>query len=288
MICATAVVISSCKVTVYSVKTDPPELDLPRPEAKVAFVNYFDYTLPAYIRARQEVTYMQAVRGFIYGLQSVFGADSTVSLVIADTLANRFIVNSMQDSSFRDTIRAVCTKFNADLLIALDSISLWFDWQTYADDDEEILKTKDFYLYSDNYVTLYSRDGDVIDRSKVQEGMFYGSRLALSEFITIGPSLSRAAVKAGALNKGAGEDYAGKFYPWDTKIPYQMHNNGPFAKSNEYILQGDPVKAVEPLRRLTGSANKRIAGKAKENLETVYRILDDRRASQEVHDRYKR
>jgi hypothetical protein len=289
LICATAIAVSSCKITVYSLRTDPPELDLPLPEARLVFMNYFDYTEPEYIRDRQEVTYSFAVRGFVYGLQSVFDTDTTVTLVTGDTLARRFTVISMQDSSFRDTVRTVCGKYDADMMIALDSMNLWFDWETFVDEDEPgSVKTKEFYLYSDNYLTLYSRDGEVVDRSKVQKGMVYSTRPALSALITIKPSLAKAAVKAGALAKGAGEDYAGKFYPWDNNVSYVLHNNGPFMKANQYILDGDPVKAIEPLRELTGSSNKNVAKKAGENLEVVYKIMEERRTSDEIYKSVKR
>jgi hypothetical protein len=287
-IVAAGIILSSCTVTIYSTKTYPPEMDLPLPQTTMVFGNFFDYTAPGYIKDKQEVTYASAVRGFISGLDSVFSDDPAVKLITGDTLARNYTVLSMQDTSFRDTVRTVCSRFDADMLMALDSMDIWFDWETINNEDEDLLKINKFYLFSDYYLTLYTSDGEVIDRSQVQKGMVYSTRPALIGAIAISPSLARAATKTGDLAQAAGEEYAGKFYPSDERLRYMLYSGRPFIRSNDYIINGDPVMALEPLRVLTGSPKKKIANKAAHNLSVVYEIMENRRNTDEINKNFRR
>jgi len=123
------------------------------------------------------------VKGFRYGLASFFESDSAVTFITGDTLASQNTIRSMQEPSFRDAVMAQCNRFDAHMLIALDSMDIWFDWETFAEEDPDgsMSRTKEFYLYSDNYLTFYSSDGEVIDRSTAQESMLFRSRPALSD-----------------------------------------------------------------------------------------------------------
>jgi len=72
----------------------------------------------------------------------------------------------MQYPEFTDTVRNICRERGANLLVALDSINLWVDLEFYLADNDEggTTMAKDFYLFSNTYMTLYTADGEVIDR----------------------------------------------------------------------------------------------------------------------------
>jgi len=274
-------------ITYNSQRTHAPELNLPGDTAKIIFVNYFDYTVPRYIKDKQEITYSYSVSGFSKGLAERFAGEPLVKFRVADTLARRHTVMSMQDIAFKDTVRAMCKKHNAGLLIALDSINVWMDENIIV--DEENSTTSEYYLYSSNYVSLYSSGGDVIERSTAERSKFYKSRPAfLFGLITFTPSLTRAADDAAALSEGAGEDYAGKFFPVSENVYVNLYSGKYFNESNRYITGGNPVKAIEPLRQLTGSPKKGIARKAAHNLSIVYEIMEDRRASGQVLEEFRK
>lgn len=267
---------------VHTQKTYPPELDLLSDTNNIVFVNFFDYTVPAYIKDKQEVTYMKSVKGLASGLAEGFNRGQNIRFIVGDTLARRNTVMSMQDSSFRDTVRMICNKYQAEMLIALDSVNVWMYEELVTDDDDNST-TSEYYLYSSNYITLYSADGEVLDRSTAESSKFYKSRPAfLLGLITFTPSLAKAADDAAGLSKNAGYNYTGKFFPSTENIDKTLYTGKIFEETNKQIISGNPVLAIEPLRELTGSTDKNIARKAGHNLSVVYEIMDNRRSSDQV------
>jgi len=275
----------SCSTVIQTQKTYPPEILLPADTNRIVFVNFFDYTVPYYIKDNQEVTYMKSVRGFMGGLKAGFATDPSVLLTVADTLSRRKTIASMQDSSFRDTIVAVCSRYNANLLIALDSIQIWLDEDLITDDDNST--TSEYYLNSANYVTLYSADGTDIDRSIAKRSKFYKSRPAFFlGLLTFTPSLGKAANDVAGLSEGAGRDYAGRFYPLTENVNLELFSGKAFTETNSLIAAGKYVEAVEPLRRLTSSPDKKIAKKADHNLSVLYEIMENRRSAERIRSEF--
>jgi hypothetical protein len=277
----------SCSTLIQTQKTYPPEIFLPADTNRIVFVNFFDYTVPNYIKDNQEVTYMKSVRGFMVGLKAGFATDPSVQLMVADTLSRRKTVASMQDSSFRETIVAVCSRYNANLLIALDSIQIWLDEDLITDEDNST--TSEYYLNSANYVTLYSADGSDIDRSIAKRSKFYKSRPAFFlGLLTFTPSLGKAANDVAGLSEGAGRDYAGRFYPFSENVNLELFTGKAFAETNSLIASGKYIEAVEPLRQLTSSPDVKIARKADHNLSVVYEIMENRRSAEKIRSEFRK
>jgi hypothetical protein len=279
------VFLASCSTFIQTQKTYPPEVYLPADSNRIVFVNFFDYTVPEYIKDKHEVTYRMSVKGFWRGLKGGFMADPKVNFMVGDTLSRRKTVMSMQDSTFRDTIVNVCQRFNANLLIALDSINIWIDEEQVTDEDNST--TSEYYLNSYNYVTLYSSEGDAIDRSIAKGSKLYKSRPAFFlGILTFPPALSKAAADVAGLSEGAGRDYAGRFYPFSETENVSLFTGGPFNETNRIITAGNPVDAIELLRELTGSSNMNIARKAEHNLSVVYEILENRRNTEKINNEF--
>lgn len=277
----TVMLLVSCSTVIQTRKTYPPEILLPADTNRIVFVNFFDYTVPAYIKDNQEVTYRMSVKGFMGGLKAGFSTDPSVLFIIGDTLSRRKTVASMQDSSFRDTIVEVCNRYNASLLVALDSINIWMDEDLITDDDNST--TSEYYLNSANYVTLYSSDGIAVDRSIAKRSKFYKSRPAFFlGLLTFRPSLGKAASDVAGLSEGAGRDYAGRFYPFSENVSVKLFTGKAFDATNRLISNGNTVEAIEPLRLLTASPDKKIAEKAAHNLSVVYEIMENRRTAEKI------
>ncbi len=273
------------KTFIQTQKTYAPEVYLPADSNRIVFVNFFDYTVPEYIKDKQEVTYRMSVKGFRDGLAAGFMPDPRVHFMVGDTLSRRKTVMSMQDSTFRDTIVNICQRFNANLLIALDSINIWIDEEQVIDEDNST--TSEYYLNSYNYVTLYSYEGEAIDRTIAKRSKFYKSRPAFFlGLLTFPPALSKAAADVAGLSEGAGRDYAGRFYPFAEMVNVSLYTGGPFIETNRMITAGNPVEAIEPLRELTRSSNRNIARKAAHNLSVVYEILENRRNTEKINSEF--
>lgn len=287
IISATLMLTVSCTTVIQTQKTYPPEILLPADTNRIVFVNFFDYTAPYFIKDNQEITYMKSVRGFMEGLKAGFATDPSARFTVADTLSRRKTIASMQDSSFRDTISAICSRYNADLLISLDSIQIWLDEDQITDDDNST--TSEYYLNSDNYVTLYSADGTDIDRSIAKRSKFYKSRPAFFlGLLTFTPSLGKAANDVAGLSDGAGRDYAARFYPFSENMNLELYAGKAFAATNSLISSGKYIEAVEPLRQLTSSADKKIAKKADHNLSVVYEIMENRRSAEKIQSEFRK
>ncbi len=279
------VLLASCSTFIQTQKTYAPEVYLPADSNRIVFVNFFDYTVPEYIKDKQEVTYRMSVKGFWRGIEAEFMTDPMVNFMVGDTLSRRKTVMSMQDSTFRDTIVNICQRFNANLLIALDSINIWIDEEQVIDEDNST--TSQYYLNSYNYVTLYSSEGEAIDRSIAKGSKFYKSRPAFFlGLLTFPPALSKAAADVAGLSESAGRDYAGRFYPFAEMVNVSLYTGGPFIETNRIITAGNPVEAIEPLRELTRSSNKNIARKAAHNLSVVYEILENRRNTEKINSEF--
>lgn len=273
----------SCTTMVQMQRTFPPEAELPVDSAKYLFANFYDYMIPEQIKDKYEIAYATAVRGYIDGLVEVILKDKGTSFTIVDTLKQGYTIISMQYPAFADTVRAMCARYGADMLIALDSINLWTDWEVGLEEDDEGGSTlvKDFYLFANNYMTLYSSNGDVIDRCSGEKSTYLKSNYTIFGMLG-GMNIVRAREAVRALSQGAAKDCIGKYYPFTESIPVMIYSGGPFKEISRQIKAGHPEEALEPLRKLTSSSDPNIADKAEHNLSVVNEMLENMRIAEEM------
>jgi hypothetical protein len=274
---------SSCTTVIQMQKTYPPEKVLQPDSAKYVFVNFYDYRIPESIKDKYEIAYAVAVRGYIDGLGETVLLDPKESFVIGDTLKKGFTVSSMQLPEFTDTVRAICSVHGADMLIALDSINLVMDWDVNLEEDDEggNMLVKDFYLYANNYMTLYSSDGEVIDRCAGEKSTFVKSKYTIFGMVG-GPTIAKARETVRLLSHDAAKDCIGKFYPFTENSTETLYKGGPLNKINEMIIAGHPEDAVARLNALINSSDQDLAKKASYNLDVVNKILENRRHSEQI------
>ncbi len=281
------VAFSSCTTMIRIERTYPPEADLPYDSNSFVFVNFYDYQVPDFIKDRHKIAYTAAVKGYADGLASIIRQDRRASLIVDDTLRKGFTVMSMQYPDFADTVRAICRNHGAGLLIALDSLSLWVDSEFYFAENDEggSMMAKDFYLFVNSYMTLYSSDGAVIDRCAGELSDYIKSKYTVFGMFG-GPTLARISDRVAVLAAGAAKDCIGKFYPFTDSYTEKLYTGGPLNKPNQSIFEGYPERAVEPLRQLAGSPSPSIAKKASWNLRVVNDILENRKLSDEIWNRF--
>jgi hypothetical protein len=260
---------TSCTTLIYIGKTLEPEIVTDKVPGSIVFVNLFDYTMPVYVKEKHEVVYHAGVAKLNEGLSSSFSRDSSFSFFCGDTLKKGIEAGLLTALLPADSVKGICYRYKADLLLAMDSMNIFIDWETIADEELNSLKTKNFYLYTIYYLSLYSGSGDLINRSKVERSSLYKSRLALSGLITIKPSIVKARDEIGALAFLAGEDYVSKFYPQTVQVPKQIYTGKPFKESNVYLRTGNWSKAIELLGPLVKSSDPKTSGRAKQNLSVA-------------------
>jgi hypothetical protein len=280
---------SSCTTVVQMQRTYPPESVLPADSAKFVFVNFFDYRIPEYIKDKYEIAYAVAVRGYIDGLGETVLMDPGGSFAIGDTLNDGFSVSTMQLPEFTDTVKAICVSRGADMLIALDSMNLWIDWDINLEEDDEggNMLVKDFYLYANSYMTLYSSDGEIIDRCAGEKSTFVKSKYTIFGMVG-GPTITKAREAVRSLSREAAKDCIGKFYPFTENYTETLYKGGPLNKINELIIEGRAEEAVSPLKALINSTDQGLAKKASSNLVVVNNILENRRETEQIMQEFRK
>lgn len=264
------ILLSSCTKILYIGKSIDPEIVLEEEQRDIVFVNLFDYTSQTNILKKDEISFHNGVMGLLEGLSS-FASDSTFRFVVADTLKKGVDAGFLTTLLPVDSVSSICNRFNSNMLLTLDSLNIYFDWETVSDDGDNGFKskTKNFYINTRFFLSLYSATGGLINRSELDKFTFYISRPTLSGIITIVPSLERAREDIGGLAYECGLDYVSKFYPQITNETRQLFSGSQFAESNRYVFEREWAKAIELLDVLTGSSDQQIAVKARHNLEVV-------------------
>ena len=279
---------TSCTTVIKMQKTYPPEAELQTDNHSYVFVNFYDYQVPEFIKARHEAAYAAAVNGYAGGLAETILHDKRASFIIADTLRKGFTVLSMQYPAFTDTVMTICRKHDAGLLVALDSLKLWVDQNFYITDDSEGggILAKDFYIHTSSYMTLYNSDGEVLDRCSGELSDYIKTKYTIVGMIG-GPTLAGVKDLIGALAKTSAKECIGRFFPVIENYSEKLYRGGPFNKMNKMIIEGHPEEALEPLRLLTLSPEPVLVKKASRNLKVAKEILENHKSSDEVWNKFR-
>jgi hypothetical protein len=261
--------LSSCSSYILVRKTYDPEIALEKEPCSIVFINLFDYTSPAYVKEKHENAYHAGVMKLAEGLSS-FSQDESFSFLFGDTLKNDIQAGQLTAFLPKDTVQGICDRYKSDMLLTLDSMNIFFDWETIVNDDgygKE--KTKNFYLCTRSYLSFYSSTGDLINRSMMEKSSFYKSRPTFSALITIKPSIAGAIESVKPLAFQSGLDYVSKFYPQTVMESRKLYAGKVFKESNLFVKLRNWEKAKELLDRLAKSPNLNIAVKARHNLSVV-------------------
>ena len=260
----------SCAKIIYIGKRIEPEIILEKELHNIVFVNLFDYTSSKNISKKDQVSFHNGVMGLLEGLSS-FSSDTSLNLVVGDTLKKGIETGSLTTLLPIDSVIAICNRNRTNMLLALDSMNIFFDLETTPEEDNYgyASKTKNFYINTRFFLSLYSITGDLINRTELDQSTFYRSRPTLSGIVTVVPSLDRARQDIGELAYQSGLNYVSKFYPHMTQDTQELYSGKPFRDSNRYAFSRDWKKAIELLEELTKNSDPVVAEKAKHNLDVV-------------------
>ena len=267
---------TSCAKVIYLDKTLEPEIILQSYPNKIAFVNLFDYTEPRYVKEKNKVCYQAGIYKLAEGL-SAFSKTESFSFQIVDMLKKNRQSGSLSELLPVDSVASICYQKKADMLLTLDSMNIFYDWDTEFDTDNGVTsKTKNFYLYSRYYLSLYSKTGELINRSQLEESMFYKSRPTLSAIITIEPSIANAQKKVETLSIQAGHEYVDKFFNSSVQEPREIYMGKVFRESNAFIKEKKWNRAIELLEVLSNSSDPKIAERARKNLSVCREAIENK------------
>ena len=269
-IAAVISLLSSCTKIVYIGRRVDPEIILDKEHHNIVFVNVFDYTSPSIVKARERLPYHNGVMGLLEGLSS-FSNDTSYTLILGDSLKKGIDKSLLTTLLPLDTVKTVCSRYNCNLLLSLDSLSLFFNWHidTIRDNSGYRQTVRNFYLSGNFFLSLYNSAGDLINRSEVDQSQLFRSRPPSFGNSNFQPALARGSIEAGSLAVDAGQDYVAKFYPQLVRETKQLFSGSAFKESNDYIFAKNWNKAIDLLEQLSKNQDSNIAEKARHNLEIV-------------------
>jgi hypothetical protein len=268
LVIMTIAALSSCTTTIYIQKKYAPEIQSKENPLTVVFINNFNYENPRIVLESQHVTYQKAVSEFTKGLLKGFLITDTIKLVIGDTLRNNTPAGMLTTLLPIVTITDACSEFNAGILISLDSVYIDFDSKfNYVMSANQIeIYANILYLFAEFFLTAYSPNGEMINRSSIDRSLIFGFGQELTDELLTDLSV---ADRISNVAEPCGEDYCKKFIPFNIIEARKVYSGAKFKESNELMKLGDWTKAVSKLEALSKSSNVSFAFKSMNNLNVA-------------------
>jgi hypothetical protein len=198
------------------------------------------------------------------------GNDS-IRVIIGDSLRNPTAAGMLTALLPVETITQNYEKYNAGMLVSLDSVNIGFDSRTDYVETISILNiySRSFYLFAEFFLSAYAPNGDLINRSSVDRIFYYSWRMALTSDVAFDPSLAGAERKIENVSIPCGEDFACKFLSFTETVTRKVHSGSVFEEANSLMKARKWDEAIEKLKVLTESKNPSRALKAFDNLEVA-------------------
>ena len=156
LLSAALLILISCSSIIYIGKTRNPEIAPKIQTGNIVFINLFDYTSPVIVKEKDEISYHAGVRKLTEGLILSSSKDEPFKFFIGDSLKKGTRARQLTTLLPPDSVVSICKRNRADMLLSLDSMNIFFDWETITDNDYSgKSKTKNFYLYTRFYLSLY-------------------------------------------------------------------------------------------------------------------------------------
>ena len=267
-------IFSSCSTMVFLTRTVPPELILEKEPARIVFSNQFDYQANPEIKDKHEAAYKTGVEEFGKALLNDNFHENPVVIFRMDTIGSmNKTAKLFEGMLLENKIGSVCMAYDADFLLSLDSLRLYFEWEVIREEDPmdgSVSKTKDFYLFNNYYVTLYDATGGIVERTLLERSHLYTSRLTLGALITVLPNLDKAKEKISNLAHEAGIEYIGMFYPSEENYEQRkLYTGKGFKETNSLIFSRQYDEAIGLLQKMASTPKPKLAEKVQHNLSVA-------------------
>lgn len=265
----------SCTTPVYMNRTLPPQITLESQPARIIFMNHFNYQNNASTKEKHETAYKTGIEEFALALVNFEAPENPMAVITLDSLTCK----SQNDTICpKPDISSLCRSNNAEFLLSLDSLCYYFNNEVIREenDDGSVSKTKDFYLTSLYYLTLYDTAGNAMDKTYIENSTYYSSRPTLGALITFRPNLAKAIDKITLLARESGSDYMGQFYPsFERNVMRNLYTGKTFSEANSLIKSGNYNEAIIRLQELTITLKPKLAEKAQHNLEVAIELKEN-------------
>ena len=271
-----ATFLSSCTSFVPVRKTLPPELVLENNSGDFLFVNRFDHSGLEYNNENKIEVFEMGQKSFIQGLKAGFDSSRLYHLTLSDTLIAAHSAHEPANNLPHEIIFDLCESYNQNYVMTLDNYNLYFDQDVEVVEEEDGSKTRTAYydLVVNTYITIYSRDGEIVDKIKDEQRIQHDKRSVISGLLAAGPSMGKADKNAVLISDDLGRKFIQKFYPLNISEERIFYTTKEFSKAyNNYLVSN--WEAVESeLHLYKDHPDKKISGRAAYNLAVLYENLN--------------
>ncbi len=264
--------LSSCTSYVSVQKTLPPEIIIPDNEGDFLFVNRFVYTDLDYNNENKKEVFSMGQKSFVEGLKAGFDTSQYYHLTLGDTIIKAHSAHEPAANLSPTDVLTLCEQFNQEYLLTLDNYDLFFfqDVEVVEDEDGSKSRTAYYDLVVNTYVTIYSKDGLIIDKIKDELRIFHDKRGVISGLLAVGPSMGKADKNAILISDELGRKFIQKFYPMNIMEERLFYTSKEFSRAyNNYLMQ-NWVSVESDLQQIAENPDKKTSGRAAYNLAVFY------------------
>jgi len=267
-----SVYLYSCTAYVPVQKTLPPEIVLPEETADFLFVNRFESDDLDYNNENKVEVFEMGVENYISGLKSGFDTCRLFNLILSDALFPSHSAHEPAYNLSREIVQTLCSEYDPDYIFSLDNYDLFFDQDVEVEEYDDGSKSKTAYydLVLNTYITIYSRDGNVVNKMKEELRILHDKRGVLSGLLAVGPSMGKADENVIKISDELGRMFIQKFYPTHISELRVFYSTKEFASAYKAYKLKNWNTVEQELTELTKHSESKIQGRAAYNLAVFY------------------
>ena len=139
-----------------------------------------------------------------------------------------------------------------------------------TNDDGSKSKTAYYDLVLNTFITIYTCDGNVIEKLKEELRILHDKRGVLSGLFAVGPSMGKADENVVIISDELGRNFIKKFYTTDISEMRIFYPNKEFTTAYKAYKRKDWNTVEKELIQLTEHSNVKTQGRAAYNLAVYY------------------
>ncbi len=270
------VLMSACTSYVPVRKTLPPEIILPENKGNFLFVDRFDHTGLEYNNDNKVEVFEIGQESFVKGLKAGFDTSQIYNLTLSDTLIASHSAHEPANNLDPETVYKLCKSSNQEYLLTLDNYHLYFDQDVEVVENEDGSKSRTAYydLVVNTYITIYTKEGEIIDKIKDELRIYHNKRGVLSGLLAVGPSMGKADENVLIISDELGRKFIQKLYPLDIVEEREFYTSKEFTSAFKYYTMQNWQEVESELSKYKDNPDNKISGRAAYNLAVLYENIN--------------
>lgn len=277
-------VFTGCVRYVTYTVNEPPRIVLDRGQSDILFISRVDSSSFDFNQEKKTEVFREGYSRLVSGIMEGFnGADIRITWL--DTVP--FKLPPQRIFISRDTIRMICDHNASSMLLVMEDFNMERNKQVNVEvaDDGSKDREATFTVRATVHMSLYARNGSLIDGAVLEDERLLASRSVLSGVLAIGPSLGNRSKEIYPMLEQLGRNYAEDFKSHLVEKREMYFAHGAFKPVRNILEKRDWVTARDFLQSVyDNTENIRTKRQAAYNLYVVNFLLDDRQSAMKWKD----